>query len=164
MNKVSVIKAITKLYFAAAVAGSATHIIHAAGKTGLHGWEMYTTPLLIDGLAIIGLIMRGDDFSKRNQTFGFRVQCIMGLLSLIANVYAAESAGGVMYGVAIVLMFIGAEWLSSNIESADVDKAAEVADKRKAAAAKGAATRAANKAKATAKTRRTTTPKHLKAV
>lgn len=152
MTKVTAIKLIVRAYFFAAIAGSFTHIIDAAAKTGLHGWEQYATPFMIDGLAIIGLIMRSEDFSKRTRKLGGWTQGIMGSFSLIANVYAAESTGGVMFGVAIVALFLAAEYLSDNIESVTVDQAA-------AAAAAQAETEAVEAAKrqqrnAAARTRR----------
>ncbi len=125
MNKVRIIKAIVKLYFVAALTGSFIHIVTAAGKTGLHGWEMWSTPFLIDGIAVIGLVMRSDEFSKHTRKIGFRTQMGAGLISLIANVYAADSAGGMILGVAIVGLFLFSEWLSDNITTADDDKRVE---------------------------------------
>lgn len=141
MNKYRLVKGIVKTYFLAALAGSFTHIVDAAGKVGLVGWEQWSTPFMIDGLAIIGMIMRGEDFSRETRKIGFRVQCVMGLFSLIANVYAAHTIGGVIYGVAIVALFIAAEWLAENMESAQVDRDREAKAKRQAAAQKAAATR-----------------------
>jgi hypothetical protein len=147
LNKVQVIKAIVKVYFVAALAGSFTHIITAAHKTGLVGWEAWSTPFMIDGLAIIGMVMRTAQFSQATRKLGLRVQAVMGGLSLVANVYAAHNAGGVLYGVALVALFLAAEWLSTQLEPASADQARDQAAKRKAAAAKGAATRKANTAR-----------------
>ena len=147
MRKVQIIKWIVKAYFLFAIVASFTHLITAAHKGGLQGWEAYSVPFLIDGIAIIGLIMRGTEFSKATRKTGFKVQLVAGLLSLAGNVFAAENMGGAVFGVAVVVLFVTAEWLSDNIESADADKAAEVASKRQAAAQKAAATRKANAAK-----------------
>lgn len=106
---------------------------------------------MIDGLAVIGLAMRGEAFSRATRKIGFRVQCIAGGVSLLANVYAASNLGGVIYGVAVVALFVGSEWLADKIESADVDAAAALAAKRTASAQKAAQTRKANRAKATRK-------------
>jgi len=46
----------------------------------------------------------------------------------------------------IVALFIFSEWLSDQIESAEVDRARELAEKRAASQAKARATREANKA------------------
>ncbi len=149
MSKVKVIKAIAKAYFFGAIAISAVHLIAAAKKGGLTGYEMYTVPFLIDGIAITGLIMRGSEFSKATRKIGFRVQIGAGALSLLGNVFAAHNLGGAVYGVAIVLLFLLAEWLSDNIESAEVDTMAEAQSKRQAASAKAAATRKRNARQAT---------------
>lgn len=146
-SKVQVVRAIVKIYFVAALAGSFSHIITAAHKTGLTGWEAWSTPFMIDGLAIIGMIMRSASFAKATQRTGLRVQAIMGLVSLVANVYAAHTVGGVIYGVALVVLFLAAEHLASHLQGAEVDQAAEQAAKRQAAARKGAATRKANTAR-----------------
>lgn len=144
VSKVQVVKAIVKLYFIAALAGSFTHIITAAHKAGLGGWEAWSTPFMIDGLAIIGMIMRTEQFSKATQKLGLRVQLVMGAFSVVANVYAAHNLGGVIYGVAIVVLFLTAEWLAGNMESATADQVAARKAKRQAAAKKGAATRKRN--------------------
>lgn len=146
MSKVKAIKYITKAYFFAAMAASFMHLITAAEKAGLHGWEMWSVPFMIDGIAIIGLIMRGTEFSIATRKIGFRVQIGAGMLSLLGNVYAATNLGGAVYGVAVVALFILAEWLSDRIESADVDKAVATQTKRQEAAAKAAATRKRNAA------------------
>lgn len=146
-NRTRIVKAIVKIYFLAALAGSFTHIVEAAGKAGLVGWEQWSTPFMIDGLAIIGMVMRGADFSAKTRKLGFQVQCVMGLFSLIANVYAAHNVGGVIYGVMIVALFVFAELLSERMESAQVDKDREAKEKRAAAAQKAAATRKRNAAK-----------------
>lgn len=151
MNATKIVRNIAKLYFVAALAASFSHIIVASSKIGLSGWEMWSTPFMIDGLAAIGLVMRGAAFSKATRKIGFRVQCVAGGVSLLANVYAASNLGGVIYGVAVVALFVGSEWLADKIESADVDTAAAETAKRKASAQKAAQTRKANKAKATRK-------------
>lgn len=125
MNKISVVKNIVKLYFAGALTGSFIHIVAAAEKLGGHGVEAYATPFMIDGLAVIGMIMRGEEFSTRTNKIGFRVQCIMGMLSLGMNVYAAHSLFGVLFGIAIVGLFIFAEWLKDQIESREAEITAE---------------------------------------
>lgn len=152
-NKVELIRTIVKLYFVAALAGSFSHIIEAAFKIGLTGWEAWSTPFMIDGLAIIGMVMRTESFSSATRKLGFRVQVVMGSISLVANVYAAKNIGGIIYGVAIVALFLAAEWLAERLESAqDAEaraKAEATAEKRSEAAKKAAATRKRNAQKKT---------------
>lgn len=143
MNKHSITKAIVKGYFFAALAASFTHLITAAHKGGLHGWEAWSVPFMIDGIAILGLIMRGAEFDTRTRKIGFKVQCGAGLLSLLGNVFAAQNIGGAVYGVGIVALFILAEWLSDNMGSAKDET-------KRASIAKGIATRKRNARKAQA--------------
>lgn len=172
MNKVRIVKAIVRSYFVAALIGSFTHVVHAAHKVGLHGWEMWSTPFMIDGIAIIGLIMRGDQFSDDTRRWGLITQYGAGTMSLIANVYAAENAGGMIYGVGIVALFLFSEFLSTKITSAaDIAAAEAAADAAAADAAKRAdrnakarTRRAARKTTPTTKTTRSTTNRPLKAV
>ncbi len=108
-------------------------------------------PFMIDGLALIGMVMRSDDFSQATCKLGFRVQIIMGAFSLVANVYAAKNIGGVIYGVMIVALYIAAEWLTGQLESSQVDLDREMAIKRSEAALKAAETRKRNVRTAKAK-------------
>jgi len=78
-------------------------------KLGLTGWEAWSAPFIIDGIAIMGMVMRGDEFSTHTRKIGFRVQLGMGLASLAANVFAAHSLGGIIFGVAVVAVFVLAE-------------------------------------------------------
>lgn len=121
MNKVKLVKGITKAYFGGALIGSAAHIITASHKLGGEGIEAMVTPLMIDGVAIIGMVMRSEEFSKRTNKIGFVVQCIMGAFSLAMNVLAAHNLFGVLFGIAIVGLFIFCEWLGDQIEGREVD-------------------------------------------
>ena len=121
MNKVSIVRAIVKLYFLGALTGSFIHIVTASHKLGGYGAEAFAVPFMIDGIAVIGMIMRSADFSKRTNKIGFRVQCVMGVFSLAMNVYAAHNRFGVLFGIAIVVLFVFAEWLSDQIESNEAD-------------------------------------------
>ena len=135
MNKVSMMKGISKLYFAGALTGSFIHIVTSAEKMGGEGVEAYATPFMIDGLAVMGMTMRSDDYSKRTNKIGFRIQCVTGAMSLGMNVYAAKSLFGVLFGIALVACFILAEWLNDNIEGREVDTMNEAEAIVKAASA-----------------------------
>lgn len=152
--KVTVVRAITRLYFIAALTLSFMHLVHAGHKGGLT-WESWTVPFMIDGIAVIGLVMRSHDFASRTRKIGFRVQCTAGVLSLAGNVYAAHNAGTAVFGVATVALFVFSEWLSDQIVSAEVETAAlaaaELAAKKAEAIRKGRATRARKAASAPAK-------------
>ena len=165
MNKIMIVKLLVKAYFIATLFGSFSHILTAAGMLGLDGWEQGMTPWLIDGMFVIAMIMRSEEFSTRTRRIALRVQVVMGALSLTANVYAATSVGGIFLAGMLVTGMIFGEWLVGQIESAEVENArnaaaeaarivaeaaAEIAAKKAAAIAKGQATRARN-----AKTRKT---------
>lgn len=135
MNKVSMMKGISKLYFAGALTGSFIHIVTSAEKMGGEGAEAYAAPFMIDGLAVMGMTMRSDDYSKRTNKIGFRIQCVTGAMSLGMNVYAAKSLYGVLFGIALVGCFILAEWLNDNIEGREVDVTNEAEAILKAASA-----------------------------
>lgn len=137
MDRVKAVKLIVRGYFFFAIAASFTHLITAAQKGGLAGWEAWSVPFLVDGIAIVGLIMRGEEFDTRTRKIGFRVQCGAGLLSLLGNVFAARNLGGAVFGVAVVGLFVLTEWLSDNMGSAK-DEA------KRAAIKKGLATRRRN--------------------
>lgn len=143
-TKVNVVKVIVKLYFVGALAGSFAHTITAAHKAGLGGWEAWSIPFMIDGLAIIGMIMRSAAFSQATRETGLRVQAVMGLVSMATNVYAAHNAGGAVYGAALVALWLASEHLASNLAPASVDQAAAAKAKRSEAARKAAVTRKAN--------------------
>jgi hypothetical protein len=151
MNKVAIVRNISRGYFFLALAVSFLHLIHAAHKGGLD-WEAWLVPFMVDGIAVMGVVLRGEEFAKRTRKIGFRTQVVAGTLSLAGNVYAAHNAGGVVLGTAVVVLFVFAEWLTDQIESAEVEaarEAAELAAQAKAAAiAKGQATRKANARKA----------------
>lgn len=157
MTKVNIVKAIVKLYFLGALTGSFIHLVAAAHKGGLT-YEAYAVPFMVDGIAIIGMVMRGEEFSKRTRKIGFRTQLVAGMLSLAGNMYAAHNIAGMAFGAGIVILYIAAEKLSDVIESAEVDVIAEAERiareaeeahqaKKQAAIDKARKTRAANKAK-----------------
>jgi hypothetical protein len=124
-----VVKAIVKAYFLGALAVSFAHIVAASHKLDLFGWQAYTTPFAIDGIAVIGMVMRSAKWSDATNKLGFRVQICAGLLSLACNVYAGNTRGERIYGVIIVALFIFSEWLSDRlITRASQEKAREIAE------------------------------------
>jgi len=166
----TIVKLIVRAYFLYALYASAGHIIHTANKLGLYGRDAYAWPALIDGIAVIGMVMRSERWSTRTRRIGLRVQCCAGLLSLAANVYAGNTIGQRINGVMIVALFVVSEWLVDNMETraaelariqaaedaaearaaeaAAAELAAAEAAKRSAAAKQGAVTKAARKAEA----------------
>lgn len=147
MNKVSIVKLVVKIYFIGALAGSFLHLVHSGHKLGLT-YEAYAVPFMIDGIAVIGMVMRSEEFSKATRKLGFKTQLFAGALSLAGNVYAANAPGGILFGIGIVALYVLAEFLSDRIESRKDEEVREAAieaeAKKQAAIEKGRRTKAAN--------------------
>lgn len=144
-NAVRTVKLITRAYFLGCLAMSASHAVEAAHMAGLTGYEAYAVPVLVDGVAALGMTLRSETFSTRTQRDGLRVQAAMTAVSMIINVYAATSWGGVVLGMALPGLYMAAEWLSGRVESATTEQAARAAQRRSEAARRAAATRRAQK-------------------
>lgn len=153
---------IVRAYMLGALAVSFGHIITAAHLLQLNGWQAWTTPFAIDGLAVLGLIGRSARFAEATRRTGFRLQLGAGVVSLGCNVFAGHTIGERIYGALIVTLFVVAEWYGSKLApaapsaSAEDLAAAELAAKRSASAVKAAATRKRN-ADAAAKAERAET-------
>lgn len=118
MSSTLIVKVIVRMYFIGALIVSATHIIGASHKLDLFGWQALTSPFAVDGIAVIGLMMRGEKWSTDTRRLGLRVQMTAGLISLAANVFAGNTIGERIYGVIIVVLFIFSEWLSDRMVTA----------------------------------------------
>lgn len=115
--QVWIVRRIVNLYFLGALALSFTHIITTSLKLHTTGPQYWTWPFMVDGIAIIGMVMRTKRWSDRTNKIGFRVQVVAGSLSLAANVYAGDTVGNVITGIGAVGLFIFAEWLSDQLET-----------------------------------------------
>ncbi len=169
MSKTFLIWLIVKAYFVAALGGSFTHIITAAERLGLHGWEATIVPFLIDGMFLIAMVLRGETYSARTRMIGLRVQIIMGFLSLSANITATRSAGGVLLAVLLVGGMVFSEWLADpkQMRTAATEDAEAAVTEAERIAREDAETRAARKAegirKAQATRRRKATTRKVQA-
>ena len=85
---------------------SASHIIESAQKLGLAGWESYTTPALVDAIAIVGKLGRLDRFTEETRRSSLKLLVFGGCLSLAANIYAGENIGERAYGALLVVAFL----------------------------------------------------------
>lgn len=142
MNKTYLATAgITRTFMVGAAAISTSHIIATSHSLGL-GWEAYTVPAFIDGMAILGLIGRSSRFAASTRRAGLRIMAGAGVVSLACNVYAGHNLGQRLYGVLVVAAFIASEWYSAKLCPAPAP-APEV-NPRSEAAKKAAATRQSN--------------------
>ncbi|MES2211018.1 MAG: hypothetical protein V4515_12700 [Chloroflexota bacterium] len=99
------IRAVVWIFMIGAAAISARHIVHVSQMLGL-GWESYTVPAFIDGIAIVGKVSMLVDFSHPFRKSGFRLLMFGGTLSLAANVFAGSNWGQRGFGVLIVAGFM----------------------------------------------------------
>jgi hypothetical protein len=144
------------LLLAAAV--SATHIVETAHKLGLHDWQAYTTPALIDIVAIVGKLSMAAGFAPTFRRSGFRLLMLGGTLSLGCNWYAGSNLGERCFGVLVVGAFMALEHHATKAGKAAVVQTTSEVDetlkaKRSEAARKAAKTRALNASKRTRKPR-----------
>jgi hypothetical protein len=164
MSQTGIVKGIVKGYFFGALGVSAFHIIQTFEKLGLNDGEQYLTPFAIDGIAVLGLIMRSERWSTSTRKIGLRVQVGAGSLSLAANVFAGSSLGGRILGVMVVGLFLLSEWLGDRMETrADEIAQAEAFAQVEALAAQQAeetAKREAKNAAARARRQATKSAKH----
>lgn len=117
MNKVTFVKVIVKAYFVTALVFSFSHFITAASKVGLYGVGAYSMPIAIDGLALVGMIMRSRDFDDATNRIGLWMQMICGTASLAVNVFAGNTRGESVQGATWVLLYIVLESLVGKIRS-----------------------------------------------
>lgn len=126
-------------------AGSFHHIVIVGDRLGL-GWEAWTVPFLVDGIALMGKMGRGRRFAESTQRAGLRLMAFGGTLSLACNIYAGENLGQRCFGGLLVAGFLIVEWYAGKLSPAAPAKSIA----RSAAAVKAAATRAARKVEAAA--------------
>ena len=157
-KRMAMISVVVWLLLLLAAAVSATHIVETAHKLGLHDWQAYTTPALIDLVAIVGKLSMAQCFSPAFRRSGFRLLMAGATLSLTCNVYAGENLGERAFGVIVVGAFMLLEHHATKggrqavvVTTSDVDEALKA--KRSAAAHKAAATRKRNAARRTRKPR-----------
>lgn len=152
LNRRFLVRAIVRGYFLAALAGSFHNLIHAGLKGGLGG-EAMAIPFMVDGVAVVGILMRHPSWSAHTRKVGLGFITFGAALSLVGNVYAALNVGQALFGAGLVGFYLAGEIFSSPKHlqpvQVDVDRAAVVE------AARIAAEVAARKAESTAKGQRT---------
>lgn len=110
-----VVRAVVWFFLVGAAVISTSHIIHTAQMLGL-GWEAYTVPAFVDGIAIVGKVSMLPRFSDTFRRSGFRLLMFGGILSLAANVAAGSNWGERAFGILVVAGFM---ILESHVVRAD---------------------------------------------
>lgn len=146
-------KTVVRMFMFGAAAVSFSHIIETSQALGL-GWQSWTVPFFIDGLAVLGLIGRGAAFAPGTRRAGLLLTVGAGTLSLACNVAAGHNLGQQLYGVLVVAGFIATETYAARMHAAPAKPtqptaadvaAAELRARRSAAASKAADTRRRNR-------------------
>lgn len=148
----TVIRIVVWFFLIGAALISFSHIVHVSQMLGL-GWESWTVPAFVDGIAIVGKVSMLPRFSAAFRRSGFKLLMFGGVLSLAANVAAGSNWGERAFGVLVVAGFMILESHATKADRTAVAAPAEPVDpaaveRRRAAAAKAAQTRKANAAKA----------------
>jgi hypothetical protein len=129
-----VTKSIVRSFMLASAFFSFKHILFTGRvHLGLDLLEYWALPFMIDGMAIIGLIWRGEKYSTFTRKLGFWTQLTAGSLSLAANVAAGHSKGQQGFGVFVIALFLFTEWAQGKVESRAAELAREKAEAKKAA-------------------------------
>lgn len=101
----TVIRIVVWIFLIGAALISTSHIVHVSQMLGL-GWESYTVPAFVDGIAIVGKVSMLPRFSTAFRKSGFRLLMFGGVLSLAANVAAGRNWGERAFGVLVVAGFM----------------------------------------------------------
>jgi Protein of unknown function (DUF2637) len=149
-------RTITSLVALFAITVSFTHIVALFQSWGLTGWQSYIAPIFVDGMAFQGWLCRRPSLPAETRRMGLWVQIGATIISLVANILAGDSRGGMILGGLVVGGYVVAEMMAERLHAAKVKAdaearaaelaaAAEVAEhaKRSAAAQAAAATRRA---------------------
>ena len=139
---------------------SYTHQHDLAAFLGCTDNESVAWPLIVDGLAAFGWLMRRPSLADSTRRLGMKVMLGGATLSLLGNVFAGHTWGSRIFGAIVVGAAVTFEQLSDRLRPAEADgkaaeaevlrlqaaAAAQAAAKRSASALQGAATRKANAA------------------
>lgn len=101
----TVIRIVVWFFLIGAALISFSHIVHVSQMLGL-GWESWTVPAFVDGIAIVGKVSMLPRFSDTFRRSGFRLLMFGGVLSLAANVAAGSNWGERAFGVLVVAGFM----------------------------------------------------------
>lgn len=128
LNRVFLVRVIVRGYFLGALAGSWNNLINAGVRAQL-GDKAWVVPIMVDGVAVVGILMRHRSFARHTRYLGLWVLSVASSLSLAGNVYAAPTVGLAVLGAAFVGFYLAGEILSDpkHLQPAQVDADAEMA-------------------------------------
>lgn len=134
-------------YLLSTLALSVSNIIGFAGALGASGMLAHAAPLFVDGLFLMGKLLSNPRLGEDCNRYGFKLMCVGGALSLIANVFHGHTAGDRVVGALLVLGFVLVEHgatLLGRVSAARREARNAPDPIRAEAARKAAATRKAN--------------------
>lgn len=138
---------IVYVYLVSTLALSVTNIVGFAAALGASGMLAHAAPLFVDGLFLMGKLLSNPRLGEECNRYGFKLMCVGGALSLIANVFHGHTAGDRVVGALLVLGFVLVEHgatLLGRVSAARRAARTAIDPARSAAAVKAAATRKAN--------------------
>lgn len=107
-------------FLAAAAVGSFNNIVGLAHDLGVSPGHAWTTPFLVDGIALMGKLLRSRHLAKTAHRAGLRLMIFGGVLSLTANVLHGHTLGDQIWGALLVVGFIVVERASDHLVPAPV--------------------------------------------
>lgn len=120
---------VVNMFLVGAGSISFTHIVDVSADLGL-GWERWTVPFFVDGLALLGKMGRSLAYKESTRKAGLQLMAGAGTVSLVCNVAAGDNPGRKLYGVLVVGGFIAAEWYSAKLAETSAKKPTAAPGKR----------------------------------
>lgn len=112
---------IARGFMALAARVSFGHIMTTASRLG--AGDAWLWPIMIDGLAGLGMLLRCNRFARSTRRFGLGLAAVAGTASLVANVYAGHTTGDRITGAMAVTVFMIAEIAADQMKPAEADPA-----------------------------------------
>lgn len=113
-----------------AAVGSFGNIVGLAEHIGVSGSHAWTSPLLVDGIALMGKLLRSHRLAPAANRAGLRLMVFGGVLSLTANILHGHTLGDRIYGALLVVGFLIVERAAEHLAPAPAPVVEPKAGKR----------------------------------